>query len=88
MEYYFHLLFISLTLIFAVYWQYHKRKKQEELAQQRRIKRMQEEQYNQSLACIEENRRQMKKTGTIATECRNHKKFIKSRFTQSPEKAY
>ena len=53
--------FISLTLIFAVYWQYHKRKKQEELAQQRRIKRMQEEQYNQSLACIEENRRQIKK---------------------------
>lgn len=52
---------ISLILIFAVYWQYHKRKKQEELAQQRRIKRMQEEQYNQSLACIEENRRQIKK---------------------------
>ncbi len=52
---------ISLILIFAVYWQYHKRKKQEELAQQRRIKRMQEGQYNQSLACIEENRRQIKK---------------------------
>ncbi len=37
---------------------------------------MQEEQYNQSLACIEENREANKKTGTIATECRKHKSSL------------
>ena len=53
---------ISLILIFAVYWQYHKRKKTRRISPTKENKkRMQEEQYNQSLACIEENRRQIKK---------------------------
>lgn len=75
-------LVFSLTLFFA-YWQYRKRKEQAKQIQEEKIKRIQKEQYNLSLAYIEQNKKEIRKLEVLLIEAENSKNKLHQDFLQS-----
>lgn len=75
-------LIFSLTLFFA-YWQYRKRREQTKQIQEEKIKKIQKEQYNLSLAFIEQNKKDIRKLEVLLTEAENSKNKLHQDLLQA-----
>lgn len=72
----------SLILFFA-YWQYRKRREQTKQIQEEKIKKIQKEQYNLSLAFIEQNKKDIRKLEVLLTEAENSKNKLHQDLLQA-----
>lgn len=82
-----NIIFISslfvLTLLFATYRQYRKRKEQSQLIQQEKFKKIQEKQYKLSITYIEKNKEQIKKLEYFLQEAEKEKNQLRQDLLKS-----